>query len=359
VTSKRLLRTSGVGRAAREVWLRALIIEGRLRARPNRSNGEPRDRLRILACSPTYLPAHRRGAEVTLHAVLTELHQRGHEIRILADAGGVSGSIDGIDVLAGVDHATAFRQGQWADIIVGQLTARWQALCVAARARRPSVYFMHVGNVPRRALYGRPDLTVFNSEHLRDEYPWIKESIVVHPPVLESDYLATPGDAVTLVNLTEPKGAHVFYELARRLPEHQFLGVKGTGPQEIPNALPANVSILEHAADMRAVYRRTRILLVPSVYESYGRVALEAAVSGIPTIGQPTPGMLEAMEGAATWMDRTNLDAWAERIEQLDDPAEYARASQVARAQFDQLDPGRELDELERALVELTRNRTR
>ena len=40
--------------------------------------------------------------------------------------------------------------------------------------------------------------------------------------------------------------------------------------------------VVDHTTDMRSVYAQTRVLLVPSVYESYGRVALEAAASGIP-----------------------------------------------------------------------------
>jgi glycosyltransferase involved in cell wall biosynthesis len=347
------LRSTGIGRLLRNTGLAALRLEGRARALRNRASGSQERPLRIVACTPTYLPGHRRGAEVTLHAVLTALHRRGHEIKVLVDEGDGPVTVDGIKVIVGADRAHTRRHGEWADIVVGQLAGRWPALCLAARSNRPSVYFMHVGNVSRRVLYGNPDLTVFNSELLCHEYAWIAHPLVVHPPIPEMDYLTSPGDAITLVNLTEPKGAEIFYELARRLPDCRFLGVKGTGPQLIPDPVPANVTILDQVPEMREVYRRTRILLVPSVYESYGRVALEAAVSGIPTIAHPTPGMREAMGDAALWTDRNDVDAWVDRISRMDDSVEYARASRLARARFEMLDPETEIDALEQALLEL------
>lgn len=354
-----LLRTTGVIRTLRDVQLSVLRADGRLRTLVKRPPADPHHSLRIVAFSPTYLPSHRRGAEVTLHAVLTELRDRGHEVRVLTDPGGTSETIDGIEVVVGADRANALRHGRWADVVIGQLAARWRALCVAARADRPMVYFMHIGNVSRRALYGNPDLTVFNSEFLRGQHAWIRRALVVHPPVNEADYLCTPGDAITLVNVTEAKGASVFFELARRLPEYRFVGVLGWGPQDVPTTIPANVTIVEQVTDMRDVYRRTRILLMPSVYESYGRVALEAAVTGIPTIAHPTAGVREAMGDAVLWADRVDVDAWIEHIRQLDDPTEYATRSRRAREQFERLDPKQEIDELERALLGLRRGRAR
>jgi glycosyltransferase involved in cell wall biosynthesis len=287
---------------------------------------------------------------VTLHAILTALRARGHEIRVLLDGSEPNADVDGIKVIANASRSDALHQAAWSDVILSQLGGRWPALALAARVGRPAIFFMHVGNVSRRALYGNPQLTVFNSELLRREYPWIRSGLVVHPPIDADDYLTTPGDSYSLVNLTSPKGVDLFYELARRLPDRPFLGVKGTGPQLIPDRLPDNVTILDQVADMRAVYSRTRVLLVPSVYESYGRVALEAAVSGIPTIAHPTPGMREAMNDAAVWLDRSDVEAWVEALCRFDDTTEYARASRRARARFEELDPRGEIDALDAAL---------
>jgi len=337
-------------RVTREVGLGSLRAEGRLRsARPRRSA----TRLRIVACSPTYLPTHRRGAEVTLHDVLVELVRRGHEVRVIVGDDRTSEVIDGVTVVSTARGRAEVAHGAWSDVVIGQLSARWQGAALAARARRPFVYFVHIGNVARRSQFGRPDLTVFNSDVVRDQQPWVEPAIVVHPPVRRDDYATTPGDAITLVNLTRPKGAELFAELARRLPERRFLGVQGPDASELAGAPPANVTTLAQVDDMRDVYGRTRVLLVPSVYEAYGRVALEAGWSGIPTIAHPTDGMREALGDAAVWVDRDDADAWVSHIEQLDDPEEYATRAERVRTRVEALDPAHEIDDLERALVAL------
>lgn len=306
----------------------------------------------MLALTPTYLPQHRRGAEVTLHAVLRSLQRRGHQIRVLTSTDAPS-EVDDVPVVPSPSGSARSEHARWADVIVGQLSARWEMLELAARAGRPSVYFVHVGNVPQRSLYGAPDLTVFNSELLRSEYSWVQPALVVHPPVFEHEYRTSSGNAYTLINLIPAKGSDIFFELARRLPARSFLGVRGAVSQPIPEPLPPNVTILDPTADMRDVYGRTRVLLAPSVYESYGRTALEAAASGIPTVAAPTPGMREAMGDAAIWVSRNDLDGWVQRLRSLDDPARYTAASAAARARFDAFDPDSELDRLEAALRDL------
>jgi glycosyltransferase involved in cell wall biosynthesis len=108
---------------------------------------------------------------------------------------------------------------------------------------------------------------------------------------------------------------------------------------------------------MRTVYERTRILLMPSAYESYGRVGLEAAASGIPTVAHPAAGIREALGDAALFVDRNDVDRWVEAIGSLDAPEEYARRAELARRRFETLDPSSEIDALEAKLCAL-RDRT-
>jgi len=87
------------------------------------------------------------------------------------------------------------------------------------------------------------------------------------------------------------------------------------------------------------VLARTRVLLVPSSYESWGRAAVEAMAAGIPVVASPTPGLVEAL--GADWpffAPHTNLDAWERALVELDDPVRYAEASSAALARAEQLD---------------------
>jgi glycosyltransferase involved in cell wall biosynthesis len=284
---------------------------------------------------------------------MRELRGLGHDTSVLVTEADRSCVLDGIEIVAPVDRGVATSLVRWADVVIAQLKSRGAALRLTARNRRPLVFYVHIGGTPRGAAYGHPDLTLFNSESLRNRYPEIDRALVLHPPIVAADYRTEPGDAITLVNMTELKGGSLFLELADRLPGRSFLGVEGWGAQVVPERIPANVTVLPTQSDMRAVYGKTRILLMPSSYERYGRVGLEAAVSGIPTIAHPLEGVREALGEACLWADRDDVDAWIAQIEGLDDPATYARRSAMARRRFEELSSGSEILELEAALREL------
>jgi glycosyltransferase involved in cell wall biosynthesis len=112
------------------------------------------------------------------------------------------------------------------------------------------------------------------------------------------------------------KGGLTFYELARRFPDQEFLGVHGGyGDQFVPDDLPPNVTIWEHTNNILDVYRQSKIMLVPSRYESYGRVPIEAACSSIPSLVTETEGTREALGYAATFCERHNdFDEWEDKL---------------------------------------------
>jgi glycosyltransferase involved in cell wall biosynthesis len=154
-----------------------------------------------------------------------------------------------------------------------------------------------------------------------------------------------PGYSITLVNLNENKGCKVFYEMAKRFPEFRFLGVVGGhGEQIIDDSMP-NVTIQPQTANMKEdVWRRTRILLMPSIYESYGMAGVEALASGIPVLAHPTEGLRESQGPFGEFLDRGDLDAWEKALERLSDPEEWRVASVLAKKRSNELDPAPELD---------------
>jgi Glycosyl transferases group 1 len=213
----------------------------------------------------------------------------------------------------------------------------------------PMVVVMH--NSHRQTLadleFAAPALTVANSQWMALRIP--RDCLVVRPPVDPVLYTATPGSAVTLINLTAGKGGHLFWTIARKMPGTEFLGVEGAyGEQVIPVQGLPNVTVLD-AMDGRLmrdeVYARTRILLVPSDYESWGRAATEAMCSGIPVIAHRAEGALaENLGDAAIWADRHDPEAWVEQIRRLASPAAWEAASEAARKRSAELDPAGELE---------------
>lgn len=173
--------------------------------------------------------------------------------------------------------------------------------------------------------------------------PSFVETHLVRPTFIESDFLVwnpperSTGEYITLINANMMKGLDIFVNLARRMPERKFLGVKPYyNVVKVPTDIP-NIKWIDLQEDIKEVLKQTRILLVPSAYESWGRVAFEAMYNGIPVIytkpadslpgfnfkSGTTQGMKEWIGDAAIECDRTNIEEWITEIGKLDDKGYY------------------------------------
>lgn len=308
-----------------------------------------------------WIPHHNAGAEVMLHEMLAALVLRGHTVDItLSRQDGDQYQADGMWLWPGRDPRTLLAD---ADVIITHLENTPPASMLGRWNAKPVVHVLHntMQITKDWATAGSPALLVANSQWMLDDFAAalggaMPKAIVCRPPVHARRYATTPGDRVTLINLrrmerspgglTMGKGAEVFWALAQRMPDVGFLGVRGGyGGQDV-RQLP-NVVVLDHVPhdEMRdRVYARTRILLMPSSYESWGRTAIEAYASGIPVIAHPTPGLVEACNGAGIFCDRDDLDAWETAIRRLAWPDVYASSSAAALARSAALDPTDDLN---------------
>ena len=234
-----------------------------------------------------------------------------------------------------------------ADVVVTHLENTPRAVTLGKMYGVPAVHLLHNDHGPTRA-WCNPDVALVVSNTA-----WIAQQvdhpnlIVVRPPVIPVDYATTPGDAVTLINVNPDKGAHVFYALAERFPDQKFIGVEGSYGEQINRTDLPNVEWIAHVPghQMRErVYARTRVLLMPSIYESYGRTAVEAMVSGIPVIAHPTPGLCEALADAGTYAHREDIDAWQAALQTLLTSEAWQTASNKAVRRAAELDPADDLD---------------
>jgi glycosyltransferase involved in cell wall biosynthesis len=132
--------------------------------------------------------------------------------------------------------------------------------------------------------------------------------------------------------MNEAKGGKVFWELARIMSDRKFIGVRGAYGHQIdyPKDLP-NVTIYKNDPDVKKIYEQSRIVIMPSEYESWGRVAIEAASSGIPVIANPTPGLTESLGEAGVFADWTSIADFADAIKMLDDKKIYNKHSKMLK----------------------------
>jgi len=106
---------------------------------------------------------------------------------------------------------------------------------------------------------------------------------------------------VTMANPCAVKGIDIFLALADAFPGTRFAAVPTWGTNEQDRAALAarpNVTLLRPVDDMNDLFRRTRVLLVPSLWaEARSRIVLEAMLRGVPVVAADSGGINEAKMG--------------------------------------------------------------
>ncbi|MEU5900551.1 MULTISPECIES: glycosyltransferase family 4 protein [Streptomyces] len=330
------------------------------RAVPASAPGGTAKPLKIVARVHAFPPEHNAGAEHMLVSMLRPLVERGHDVSVWLSRYGQAHKeyeYRGIKVIpleSRLDFSSAVRR---ADVLLAHLETVPSTASLARGYGKPLVVVCHNTHRPtfRDMAAGGTALAVYNSRWMEAEaevffaeYPKSirpASSLIVRPPVFAGEYATKPGKAVTLVNCNPEKGGKVLRALAERMPEQEFLAVRGAYGEQILPDLP-NVEIVEHVdgQDMREkVYARTRVLLMPSSYESWGRAGVEALASGIPVLAHPTPGLCESLGEAGIFVDRQDINGYEAVLRKLATAAEYRLASKRAKARSAELDPAEDL----------------
>lgn len=316
--------------------------------------------LKVVARFHAMPPEHNAGAEHMLVSMLRPLVERGHDVSVWLSRYGKAveayeyRGIQVVPLQARLDFPSAVRR---ADVLLSHLECVPSTSSLARGYGKPMVVVCHNTHRPsfRDMAAGGTALAVYNSlwmqaeaELFFAEYPKSvrpASALVVRPPVFADEYATKPGKAITLVNCNPEKGGKVLEALARRMPDQKFLAVTGAYGQQILPDLP-NVEVLEHVPgdQMRdRVYARTRVLLMPSSYESWGRAGCEALASGIPVVAHPTPGLCESLGEAGIFVDRNDVAGYEAVLRKLATAAEYRLASKRAKARSAELDPTADL----------------
>jgi len=316
------------------------------------------------------------GHEVMTHQLLTALVERGHSVRMVCGSPG-PGEIDGIEYqrLERPDPRTFWnmdydkRSGltpkseeirRWIAeyrpdaIFTGGVWTR-EAVIAAKTAKVLSATLTHLAYQPPAAA----DLVICDSEFVRGSVEIRGKSAVVHPPAQWKPTAprSEGRGCYTMLNLYASKGVHVFHKIAGELPDRKFLGIEGGwGKQERypkPNIRYAKSGQFPME---KILSEWTRVLLMPSKYESFGLVALEAQGFGVPVIASDILGLREALGDGAIYCDPFTVPEWVAAIRRLDDPEEYRRLSEAAienaRAKEAENPRGRFVEVMERFVAE-------
>ena len=232
------------------------------------------------------------------------------------------------------------------------------------------------------SLFEPFDVTIVPSQfHAR----WYKETIgietTVVPPLMNLDtILCEPAPArrfVTFVNPQPHKGLYVFARIAqvlgRERPDIPLLVVESRAGadrlRETGSVLRGlkNLHRMRNTSDPREFYRASHIVLMPSVVpETFGRVAAESMMNGIPVLAS-TRGAIPEVVGDAGFLfdipDRITptsrelptedeVRPWVDSIVLLwDDPNYYRRISEQGQSRAKRWGPDRILGDFESAIL--------
>lgn len=307
--------------------------------------------MRVVAAIPLYPPHSRVGAWLATHRFLAHLVGCGHVVDVVTTAADATYRHEGVDVHPSRTPRDIVGD---ADVVLTHNGACETWTLEAIHRGIPNVRMVHsFSDAGLDHLRRTPiDLAVFSSAAVMRAYDADVPSIVCHPVTIGSEHRTTPGDRVTLVNLSAEKGVELFRLLALSMPDRRFLAVRGGyGRQERISA--PNCETVPTTPDMASIWTQTRILAMPSASESWGMVGVEAMASGIPVIAHPSDGLVESLGDAGTFVDRCDLAGWRREVERLHDPDEWAAASERAIARFESIDHEDSLRRFAHALEQL------
>lgn len=320
------------------------------------------DKLSLTWIIHKYVPLHNAGSEWMAHAINRYLIQnQGYNVHVITNTSPVT-EFERVTVSVKTDMPKNEYSLTHSSVILSHHTQEPNAVRTAAYVKRPVVCFMHDDG---RSLYldhyaslpYKKNIYIVNNSKWLEKYyaRYGFKSIIVNPPVYWQEYQTpTTREYVTLINCNANKGGKVLVEIAKRMPDIQFLGVKGAyNKQVIVQGLP-NLTYMDQTSYIKTVYGKTDILLMPSKEESWGRTAIEAMSSGIPVIAHPTPGLLESCGDAGIFCKRDSIDEWVNAIRLLkSDAAYYNSVSARCLARAKDLDPIPQLRELDQWLKKL------
>lgn len=317
------------------------------------------------------------GSEYVAHHVNKFLISRGHECRVILHRyDGTPYTYEGVEVFPATGRVEAY---EWANVIMTHLDFTQFTVIMAHEVRRPVIHFVHnditydsINNSDRGAY------VCYNSNWIKSSIGYKQPSITLHPPCDINYYSVNENpeqsEYITLISLNERKGGWLFAKIAEAMPDRKFMGVWGSydnpGPlklnqEQIVAMMPPNVTVVPNSPDILSVYKKTRLLLMPSDYESWGRTATEAMCNGIPVICTPTAGLKENCGPAADYVGAPvpvivpgeasvftgKVEEWVSAIRKYDDKEYYRKKSVDCRARAGELDPVKELEALEQFIL--------
>jgi len=281
---------------------------------------------KIVLLSDSFLPTTFAGSELSAYETIRHLRDRGHEVSIFVKQWEKS-EYDGFKIYQYDQHNTFCKKEIIeSDIVFFQMGDDPKNLEIVKMRTKQVYVFIHLVDRYPWLLQQRmsfPISVVYNSNMTQDSLPTLHDNMRMIPYVDTSRFrpLRTQtiqNDVVCLINCNANKGGELFKELAYKMPDVQFLGVKGGySNQVVDSNPPPNLKYIENQKDITVVFKKVGILVMPSKNETWGRTAVEAMAAGVPVIHSEASGLVECVSGAGIMCVHDDKDAWEDAIRRL------------------------------------------
>lgn len=292
------------------------------------------------------------GSNKSNRCLLESLAREGHNCLALCSGNPPAVGTPGIIVRcmppgAGDEHRAALLSsslnGFGPDIILVSSSKYFYALSTALSfAADRVVYLVHNHEALPFELMRQARAVIavsrYSQEYLRRQAGI--ESVRLRFPVYGAGPYPNLGDfdrgCVTLVKSSTGKGVDVFCDLAECFPRKQFAAVRWAASEEAIArfAQLGNVQVWDPDEDIDAILRLSKIVLAPSrEQETFGLIAPEAMLRGIPVLASDAGGLPEAKLGVDYLLPiEPGLARWREALGRLlSDRKAYERCSEASR----------------------------
>uniref|UniRef100_A0A6C0IEC9 Glycosyl transferase family 1 domain-containing protein n=1 Tax=viral metagenome TaxID=1070528 RepID=A0A6C0IEC9_9ZZZZ len=308
-----------------------------------------------------YVPILNAGGEWMIHAINIYLIKEGYTVNVIVPTFPIK-HYEGVNIYTFNDRKQIQNVIQKSKFIGTHFHFSLMAVKTADIAKKPIIIIVH-DEIQKpylevfKKIYSKENIhLIYNSFWIKKLYtPMGFDNCVVFPPVYWKDYqVETNRKYVTLINCNANKGGRILIEIAKLMPDIEFLGVEGAYNSQIKDKTIKNITYLPSTPNIESIYEQTDIILMPSQQETWGRVAIEAISSGIPVIANPTEGLREALDYCGIYVSYTDIKGWVETIRKLKtDQNYYKKISELCIKRSRELEPTPQLKIMEQWLQKI------
>jgi len=309
--------------------------------------------MKILWIIKEYISQVKAGAEQYAHNLNKYLISKGHEVTVLVPHEYKEYKeciYEGVRITTTDSKNERDGLVEWCEIVFTHL-GYTEITLNYINEYRPIVYVSHNTFFDDlKFLEKRDNVSIlYNSQASKSISPFTNNAMVLRPPQTLKRTVedANKNRYITLINYSKKKGGKLLKKLALAMPTYKFMVVGGGYDEQIKQ--PECVLIRQNTKDISKIYEESRIVLMPSEYESWGMVASEAITNGIPVIASDCFGLKENLGSAGIFCE-LEVESWIKAIKLLDNELIYKRKQEQALIRANEL---KEQNEMELNAVEI------